>query len=113
MKECRLPGRIGGLPGRAYRQPGSEQIVYNETKGMIEMSNHVTTTSVHTFHVAVRPCSDVPGYWAKCDAFNGGCTVQGDTLQETQSLMLEAMAFYLEDYPEITNYVLLFEVCDA
>ena len=77
------------------------------------MSSHAASTSVHTFHVAIRPCTDVKGYWAKCDAFNGGCTVQGTTLQETQSNILEAMAFFIEDYPDITNYALLFEVCDA
>ena len=68
---------------------------------------------LNTFRVVVRPCSDVPGYWAKCDALDGGCTVQGDTVQEIEKNMLDAMAFYLEDYPDIVDFALLFEVLDA
>lgn len=65
------------------------------------------------FNVTIRPCTDTAGYWAKCDMPDGGCTTQGETLQETQKNMLEAMDFYLEDYPEIVEYFLNFEVDNA
>ena len=70
-------------------------------------------SNIQTFLAVVSPCADSPGYWARCDAFDGGCTVQGITMRETQSRMLEAMAFYLEDYPDVVDYVLLFEVRNA
>ena len=65
------------------------------------------------FNVAVHPCTDTTGYWATCDMPNGGCTAQAKTVQEIQKDMLEAVDFYLEDYPEITNYYLKFEVHNA
>ncbi|MCL1808107.1 MAG: type II toxin-antitoxin system HicB family antitoxin [Oscillospiraceae bacterium] len=65
------------------------------------------------YHVVIRPAEDSGGYAAVCDMEKGGCVAQGDTIQETQKMMLESVAFYLEDYPEITNYCLEFEYCDV
>ena len=53
------------------------------------------------------------GYWAECLMPNGGSTTDGDTIQETQKNMFEAMELYLEDYPEVTEYFLAFEYCHA
>jgi len=61
----------------------------------------------------IRPAHDVGGYAAVCDMEKGGCVAQGETIQETQKMMLESVAFYLEDYPEISNYYLEFDVQDA
>jgi len=66
-----------------------------------------------TYIVKIHPAYDVGGYWAACDMEKGGCTVQGETIQETQTLMHESVAFYLEDYPEIKNYRLEFVYHDA
>jgi len=66
-----------------------------------------------TFTVIIRPAEDVGGYWAKCDMPNGGCVTQGDTLQEIQKNMIEAMELYFEDYPEAEEYFLNFEVHNA
>ena len=65
------------------------------------------------FTVIVRPCIDAPGYWAVCDMPGGGCTVQGDTMREMQKNIMEAVSFYLEDYPDISDYYLKLEVQDA
>ena len=65
------------------------------------------------FNVIVRPCEDTSGYWAECDMPNGGCVAQGETIQETQKNMIEAIDFHLEDFPEITNYYVAFEVRNA
>jgi len=68
---------------------------------------------IPVFRAIIRPCEDVEGYWSAVDMDKGGCTVQGDTVQETQTLMRESIAFYLEDYPEITDYRIEFELGDA
>ena len=75
------------------------------------MSKQIISYSV--FSVTIRPCVDTIGYWAKCDMPDGGCITQGETLQDTQKNMFEAIDLYLEDYPEISEYFLKFEVCDA
>ncbi|MDR1663657.1 MAG: type II toxin-antitoxin system HicB family antitoxin [Clostridiales bacterium] len=68
-----------------------------------------SVTLVPVYRATIHPCEDVSGYWASCDMENGGCTVQGDSIQETQAMMLESVAIYLEDYPDIKNYRLEFE----
>ena len=65
------------------------------------------------FRVIVRPAYDAGGYAAVCDMDKGGCVAQGETLQETQKMIMESVDFYLEDYPEIKNYFIEFEYCDA
>ena len=65
------------------------------------------------YHVIIHPCEDTGGYWAECPMENGGCTTQGKSLQETQKNMFEAVALYLEDYPDISNYSLAFDIQDA
>jgi predicted RNase H-like HicB family nuclease len=60
------------------------------------------------YTVNIHPCVDTVGYWAECAMQNGGCTVQADTLQETQKSIMEAVEFYLEDYPDVLNYLLVF-----
>jgi predicted RNase H-like HicB family nuclease len=68
------------------------------------------TAPVYT--AIVRP-AEKGGYWAKCDAPGGGCVTQGKTLWETKKNMFEAMAFYLEDYPDVMDYDLAFDVQNA
>ena len=66
------------------------------------------------FTVIIRPCDEkIGGYYAICDMPNGGCTTQGETMQETQKNIFESIQLYLEDYPEISDYYLNFEVQDA
>jgi len=60
------------------------------------------------YKVIIHPASE-GGYWAECSMPNGGCTTDGNTLQETQKNMFEAMDLYLEDYPEVAEYFLNFE----
>jgi predicted RNase H-like HicB family nuclease len=72
-----------------------------------------STTVPKAFTVIVRPCTDMTGYWATCEMPDGGCTTQGKSLKEIQKNILEAVAFYLEDYPEISDYYLKLEVYDA
>jgi len=73
----------------------------------------IITNGAVVFRAIIRPAEDVGGFWAACDMEHGGCTVQGDTVQETQTLMQEAVAFYLEDHPHIMNYYLNFEFRNA
>jgi predicted RNase H-like HicB family nuclease len=66
-----------------------------------------------TIRVVIRPAEDVGGYWAKSVTIAGAFT-QGDTIQETEKNMYESVDLLLEDdYPEITDYTLEFEVRDA
>jgi len=65
------------------------------------------------FTVIITPAKNVGGYCAACDMPNGGCVTQGGTMKEIQKNMIEAVDFYLEDYPEILDYYLTFEVQDA
>jgi predicted RNase H-like HicB family nuclease len=65
------------------------------------------------FTVIIHPCFDTGGYWAECPMANGGCVTDGETMQEVQKNMFEAVELYLEDYPEIINYCLIFEVDNA
>lgn len=61
------------------------------------------------FNVVIHP-SETGGYWAECPMENGGCFTDGDTIQETQKNMFESIELYLEDYPEVTDFFLVFEV---
>ena len=72
-----------------------------------------SVTMPTAFTVIVRPCTDTGGYWATCDMPNGGCTTQGGTMREIQKNIIEAVGFYLEDYPEISDYYLKLEVQNA
>jgi len=69
------------------------------------------------FTVIVHPRKDLEtganGYWATCDMPNGGCTTQAVTIKDIQKNIIEAVGFYLEDYPEISDYYLKLEVRDA
>ena len=70
-------------------------------------------TMLKTFHVVIRPCVDTTGYRATCEMTDGGVNTDGQTIQEVEINMFEAMDLYLEDYPEITEYSLMFEVRNA
>jgi len=70
-------------------------------------------TMYTTFNVIIRPCVDTTGYWATCYMPDGGVNTDGETIQEVESNMFEAMDLYLEDHPEITDYFLDFEVKNA
>ena len=79
----------------------------------VEHDNVKSGVMPMVFNVVIRPCVDAKGYWATCDMPNGGCTTQSETLRETQKNIMEAVDFYLVDYPEITDYYLRFEVNNA
>ena len=63
------------------------------------------------YYVFIKPCEDTTGYYAVCNLPSGGCTVQGETLRETQRNMLEAIGLYLDE--DVTDYFLNFEVVHA
>lgn len=63
-----------------------------------------------TYTVTIYPDNENGGYWATCKLPNGGANTSGETLREVQSNMFEAMDLYLEDFPQITDYFLNFEV---
>ena len=65
------------------------------------------------FVVEINYCEEIDGYSAKCDMPGGGCIAQGNTLQEVQKQMIEAVDFFLDDYPDVKNYYLFFEVQNA
>ena len=66
-----------------------------------------------TIHVIVHPAEDTGGYWAESTTIPGAFT-QGDTIQETEKSMYESVGLLLEDdYPEIADYTLEFEVRNA
>ena len=80
----------------------SPKTAYNNIRG---------DTVYKTFKVIIRPCTDgVTGYWATCHMPDGGVNTDGETIQEVESNMFEAMELYLEDHPEIIEYSLDFEV---
>jgi len=81
--------------------------------GKREYNNIRGDTVIKTFNVIIRPCVDTTGYWATCRMPDGGVNTDGETIQEVESNMFEAMDSYLEDHPEITEYSLNFEVSHA
>jgi len=84
----------------------STKTTYNNSRGDVDI---MTTT----IRVIIHPAEDVGGYWAESITIPGAFT-QGNTIQETEKNMFEAMDLHLEDdYPEITNYTLEFEVSNA
>ncbi|MCL2160002.1 MAG: type II toxin-antitoxin system HicB family antitoxin [Oscillospiraceae bacterium] len=77
------------------------------------MEKDYSIESPKVIHVAIFPSEDVGGYWAKSITMPGAFT-QGDTIQETEKNMYEAVDLLIEDdYPEITEYTLEFEVRNA
>ena len=82
----------------------TQNIAYNSIRGDIMFA---------IFNAVIRPAEDAGGYYAVCDMMNGGCTAQNETIQKTQKDILEAVSFYLEDYPEISDYYVNFEVRNA
>ena len=83
----------------------SQKTTYNNIRGDIIMPKKI--------HVIIRPAEDVGGYWAESVTIPGAFT-QGDTIWETEKNMYESIELLLEDdYPEITDYTLEFEVCNA
>jgi predicted RNase H-like HicB family nuclease len=76
-------------------------------------SNIRSDAKAKTILVNVCPAEDVGGYWAKSVTIPGAFT-QGATVRETERNMYEAVELMLEDdYPEITDFTLEFEVRDA
>ena len=70
-------------------------------------------TNQKAFTVLIHPCVDISGYWAECPALPS-CFTDGETIQETEKNMFEAVKLFLEDdYPNIKEYSLIFEVCHA
>ena len=70
-------------------------------------------SDINIYKVIIRPCTDTSGYYAVCDMPNGGTVTQGETLWKTKMNMFEAMALYLEDFPDIADYDLNFEIRHA
>jgi predicted RNase H-like HicB family nuclease len=83
------------------------------SKSIAKEHNVIRGDIMHPVYIVIIHPAEEGGYWAKCDMPNGGCTTQGDTIQETQENMFESIALFLEDYPDITNYFLTFELRDA
>ena len=65
-----------------------------------------TLPSVYT--VFIHKNEDDSGYWATCPMPNGGANTMGDTIREVQTNMFESMDLFLEDSPDISDYVLNF-----
>jgi len=76
---------------------------YNKSIGGVAMP---------TYTVIIHPDNENGGYWATCELPNGGANTMGDTLKDVQANMFEAMDLYLEDCPDIKDYLLHFEVSD-
>ena len=58
----------------------------------------------------IRPC-ETGGYWAEIP--NLHCNTDGDTLYEVEKNMYEAVLASIDDYPAITDYMIMFEVRNA
>ncbi|MCL1997597.1 MAG: type II toxin-antitoxin system HicB family antitoxin [Turicibacter sp.] len=71
------------------------------------------TTDTTIYNVTIHVNEDGLGYWAECPMDNGCCFTDGVTIQETQRNMFESVDLYLEDYPDVRNYRLVFEVDNA
>jgi len=71
-------------------------------------SPHKTQYTVFRAHI--HPCEN-GGYWAEIPELN--CNTDGDTLHEVEINMYEAVLTSIDDYPEITDYVIKFEVLNA
>jgi predicted RNase H-like HicB family nuclease len=84
-------------------------VIKNGSEGS-HMSLIMQATQIYT---AVIHPSEFGGYYAVCNTSNGGCVTQGDTIQETQHNMFEAMELHFEDSHESQNYYIVFEICNA
>jgi predicted RNase H-like HicB family nuclease len=89
---------------RRYKM-GSEHMSVIETF----LSPHNTVCA--TFHVLIHPCEE-GGYWAEVPAI-GYCNTQGETIQETESNMYEAVSLCITDISHFKDFSLTFEVCDV
>ena len=69
------------------------------------------SVALKVFSVAVHPCEE-GGYWAEIPEI-GYCNTQGETIAEVEANMFEAISLCIEDLPEIGEYTLEFDVCDA
>ena len=58
----------------------------------------------------IRPC-ETGGYWAEIPALH--CNTDGETLYEVEINMYEAVLASIDDYSEINDYVIEFEVRSA
>jgi predicted RNase H-like HicB family nuclease len=79
----------------------------------IDYTNRIEGVAMPTFVAVIRPCTDTQGYYAICDTPDGGCVVQGDSIQATQRNMIDAINFHFEYNPDITDYYLSFELHHA
>ena len=52
-----------------------------------------SATKPRAFTVIVRPYTDTTGYFAICDMPGGGCTAQGETMQEIQKNIYRSGGF--------------------
>ena len=82
----------------------SANLVYN--------SNTRRKTMIPTYRVIIHPDKE-GGYWAECPEIQG-CLTEGETIREIETNMFEAVDVSIPDvFPDISDYFLAFEVCDA
>ena len=78
--------------------------------------NHQVTvynnSTMPIYTVTIHHDNENGGYWATCEMPDGSANTIGNTLREVQVNMFESIDLYLEDYPNITDYILHFKVCD-
>ena len=81
----------------------------------IDYSSHKKDNSIDiiVYNVIIHRNEDADGYWAECVSLPG-CFTDGDTIQETQRNMYEAVNLFFMDEPYDTpEYFLKFEVAHA
>ena len=81
-----------------------------------QMEHHITIRGgymVPVYRVVIHPNEDgAAGYWAKCISLPG-CFTDGDTINEIQTNMHEAVNLTLKvEFPSISDYLLEFTVAD-
>lgn len=72
-------------------------------------NNGIRSGAMHSIFTVAIHAADEGGYWAECRELQG-CFTQGETLQETELNMYEAIDLFIEDVPDIKEYSLAFEV---
>ena len=76
----------------------------------VAINNAMITNMPLEIRVVIHRAEDTNGYWAESITIPGAFT-QGDTIKETERNMFESVELLLEDdYPNITDYTLNFEV---
>ena len=80
------------------------------TPTIVEILNTPSKTPYAILRAIVHP-AETGGYWAEILELH--CNTDGDTLHEVEINMHEAVLASIDDYPEIADYMIKFEVWDA